>query len=239
MYPKALFLSGRAGGAGRDQVAFLFLQDPHQHLARYGREGHVQDVGRKALSIESVGCPTGGDEHGPAEAPQLLHQLAHQGLGVSVVALQPRGCPFGAQGQSVSARQVLGSRSAPALLPSSDVQETAAVGALEVQRSDPPGAGDLVGAQGQAVHAQLLRSYRDLAEALHGVAVEVDLPSGLAAAAEGLCDLPHGLDGPRLVVDQHQGHQTGVLVDARQHALRVHPAVRLGRDYDHLVTVPP
>jgi hypothetical protein len=77
--------------------------------------------------------------------------------------------------------------------------------APDVQRAHPLGGVQLVACHGEEIHGERPHVHRDLPHRLGSVRVDED-----AALARHGRDLGDRLDGPHLVVGQHEGDQDGV-----------------------------
>ena len=135
----------------------------------------------------------------------------------------------GRQSQARDGRDILRSGAETAFLsaamkihrqmqPLSHEESAAALGPVDLMPAD----GDQIRLPGQP----------DLAEALHGVAVQ---KSRRVFSRHDLRQLPDGHDGPGLVVDLHHAHQDGIFIDGVLCRLQIRHTGAVHTDADHVI----
>jgi len=128
--------------------------------------------------------------------------------------------------QCADAGKVLRAGPPSALLPAARGQEPwrCAGSQPEGPRSADPAC--LVRAEGGGIHAKLGEREGDFSQGLHGIGVQQDLPAASRRELpDGAGDLRQRLDGPCLVVDEHDRDHQRVLVQGIRERLRVYDAV--------------
>ena len=166
---------------------------------------------------------------------EIVLQLHAQPSGAETLLrhLGPR--QFGCLAESDDARDVERSRSHAALVTAAvdDGGDAHAGLATDPESADALRPVHLVGADGDRVHLHLLDVEGHLSESLHGVAVEQDA----LLAAEGT-DLGDRLDGPDLVVREHDGNEDRLVGDRCAQLVEGDAAVLLDRQVRDAVALP-
>ena len=204
-------LPGGAGRAAGDLYAHE-IQRGDGLLGGYPGQQQRGDAGQ-AFGV-------GGQRPAAGHAPlHVVQEGGHQRALPGCPALHVLPGQLGGDPQPDDGGQVFRAGAQPQLLPATPQQRRKRRALAHVQRADAPGAVQLVAGQGQHIGVQRLHVHGDVAEGLHGVAVEGHPPPPGDGA-----DLSRGLERPGLVVGQLYADQPRVRADGPLHRRRVHPA---------------
>ena len=198
--------TGGAGGAGGGADARQ-IQPQQQALALDALKAYVHIAGQPVLH--------GAVHPGAGDVRDARQQRVPQGGDVGHVLLQVlRGLPQ-RRGHAQNAGQILRAGPPVALLSAALQQGGQAQTAAAVERAHALGPVELVAAQGQQVHPQLVHVHGDVAHRLHRVGVD-----GHLVGVTKLRQRPNGLNRADFVVRQHDADQRGVVTQRGLQLLR-------------------
>ncbi|GBD12464.1 hypothetical protein HRbin24_00471 [bacterium HR24] len=173
-----------------------------------------------------LGIPRPGDVHPGDALGQLRQQTVAQGPVASDPLLLLGQGQLQRFGHPHYAGHVLGASAAVALLGAAQLLRQQGRSRTDVERAHALGAVELVGADGHHIYAQAVHVQVEDAHRLHGIGVE---DGAGVARLDDACRFGHGLDGPYLVVDVHDGHQHGIRPHRPLEGLQVDESLSVDR----------
>ena len=205
-------VAGRAGG----DTDPLIAEGAHQHLAGVAGKRDGADTGRISGADDLQALYPGR---------KRLQGIGPEGIHVGAVLLTVLHPDLAGGGQSRDLGSGLGTWAERALLSAAPEKGGEFQAPADILGADPFGGTDLVAAEGEQIHPQLIHSEGDLQKTLYRVGVKEDV-GGVSFDDTGA--LGHWLDGAKLIVHQHHGDQYGILPERGAQVLQGDPAVRPG-----------